>query len=191
MRKTIISGIGILLVLGCARVKVEAPKDPIKVDISMRLDIYQHVEKDIDTIEDMVSGTKGKAAASDKQSLLESFLGIAYAQEPLSPEVEQAALRRKDRHEALSSWETKGVVGENKSGLVEIRNSSGADASVNQLIIAENSDRMVIFQSVARKHGTSIEEVQKLFAKRLQDRAPSGTPIEALNDAGGYEWRIK
>jgi len=26
--------------LGCARVSVQAPKDPIKVDISMRLDIY-------------------------------------------------------------------------------------------------------------------------------------------------------
>ncbi|MDD5729736.1 MAG: hypothetical protein PHN57_01210, partial [Candidatus Omnitrophica bacterium] len=50
----------VILVLGCARVRVEAPKEPIKVDISMRLDIYQHVTKDINDIENIVTGSEGK-----------------------------------------------------------------------------------------------------------------------------------
>ena len=29
--------------VGCAKVQVQAPKEPIKVDITMRLDVYQHV----------------------------------------------------------------------------------------------------------------------------------------------------
>ena len=65
--------------LGCARIKVEAPKEPIKMDISMRLDIYQHVQKDIDDIESIVSGSKEKAKPKDNHSLRNFFIGSAFA----------------------------------------------------------------------------------------------------------------
>jgi len=176
--------------LGCARVKVEGSKEPIKVDISMRLDIYQHVAKDIDDIESIVSGTQPKPAKQGTQSRINLFVGTAFAQDSgLSPEVEQAALRRKDRRPELASWQEKGALGENKSGLVEIK--WPVDASIEALVKTENKDRMVIYEAVAEKNGTSVEEVQKLYAKRLQDDAPSGTPIEAANETGNYVWRIK
>lgn len=58
--------VALVLILGCARVSVQAPKDPIKVDISMRLDIYQHIKNDIDDIESIVTGssenTKGQGS---------------------------------------------------------------------------------------------------------------------------------
>lgn len=175
--------------IGCARVRVEAPKEPIKVDITMRLDVYQHVAKDIDDIESIVNGPAGPKKSSG-QSLLNFVIGRAYAQEGLSPEVESAALRRRDRREELISWETKSVIGENKAGLLEVRGQ--ADASAAALVKAENSDRMVIYQAVARKNGTSVEEVQKLYAKRLQGDAPAGTPIEAVDEASGKAaWKIK
>jgi uncharacterized protein YdbL (DUF1318 family) len=86
----------------------------------------------------------------------------------------------------------KGVAGENSLGLVVIRASDAADAALKELVSAENSDRMVIYQAVSQKNNASIEEVQKLYAKRLQDDASIGTPIEALNQASGaYEWSIK
>ena len=120
------------------------------------------------------------------------FIGSAYAQEGLSPEVEEAALRRKDRREELSSWEAKGVVGENKLGLVELKDSGAGAPDIAQLIKTENSDRMVIYQSVAKKNNSAVEDIQKLYAKRLQQDAPAGTPIEVLNEASGsYEWKIK
>ncbi len=172
--------LAVIICLGCANVQVQAPKEPIKVDISMRLDIYQHIEKDIDEIENIVSG-------KDKQSFLVGLVGVAFAEEGLSPEVEDAALRRKDRRSELSVWESKGVVGENKSGLVEIRNSSAADSSVQRLVSAENNDRMLIYRAVAAKNKSSVEEVQKLYAKRLQDDAPGGTPIEIP----GSGWKVK
>jgi len=180
---------------GCARVRVEAPKEPIKVDISMRLDIYQHVEKDIDAIESIVSGSKEKAKSKDSQSLLDYFVSTSYAQEDLSPEVEQAALRRKDRRSELSSYEEKGIIGENKSGLVEVRLLAGmkeAQGMREKLVKEENSDRMIIYQAVAKKNGTTVEEVQKLYAQRLQNDSSGGTPIEALNESTGtYEWKLK
>lgn len=178
---------GIILVLGCAKVQVQAPKDPIKVDISMRLDIYQHVENDINAIENIVSGSKAQPVSSDKQSFLGRLMPYAYAQEGLGADVEQAALRRRDRLAALSSQESKGVVGENDAGQVEIRKSQAADSSVRELVSAENADRLIIYKSIAKKNGTSLEDVQKLYAKKLQGSAPSGTPIEVASS----NWQIK
>jgi uncharacterized protein YdbL (DUF1318 family) len=177
---------------GCARVRVEAPKDPIKLDISMRLDIYQHVAKDIDAIENIVSGNDQKPVKGKQGSMLSLFVEDAYAQESFSPEVEEAAYSRRDRKSALVTWEEKGVIGENKLGLVEVRDSGASDSSINSLINAENSDRMVIYKAIAAKNGTSVEEVQKIYAKKLQDGANSGTPIETLNESTGqYEWNVK
>jgi len=179
--------LAIFFSLGCARVQVGGTKEPIKMDISMRLDIYQHVQKDIDEIESIVSGSGENKKAADQQSLLGVLVSVAYAQGGLSPEVEQAALRRKDRLAELSSWQAKGVIGENKNALVEIRNPQGADSSVSQIVDAENADRMIIYASIANKNGTSVEEIQKLYAERLQAGAPSGTPIEAADSV----WEVK
>lgn len=172
-------------VWGCARVRVEAPKEAIKVDISMRLDIYQHVEKDINDIENLVSGSRN----AGQSSLLDGLFQAAYAQETLSPEVEQAALRRRDRKQALSAAQARQALGENRLGLVEAR--PGADAAAQALAAEENSDRMLIYRAVAAKNGTSVEEVQKLYARRLQSDAPAGTPIETADAGGPSQWKTK
>jgi uncharacterized protein YdbL (DUF1318 family) len=173
---------------GCARVNVGGAKEPIKVDIAMRLDIYQHVQKDIDSIENIVAGDKAKTGKKPgDQSWLNFALAEVYAQEGLGPEVEQAALRRKDRRSSLDSWEAQGVVGENKSGLIEIKNSKQADSAVRDLVQVENADRMLIYRSLAQKYGEALEQIQKVYAEKLSAQAPSGTPIESLNG----EWKVK
>ena len=188
MRIALFLAVALFVSLGCARIRVEAPKEPIKMDITMRLDISQHVQKDIDAIENIVSGAaKEQAVSSDKQSRLGFFIANAYAQEGLSPEVEQAALRRKARLAELSSWQAKGVIGENSIALVEIRNAQGADYSVSQIVSQENTDRMVIYQAIALKNGTSLAEVQKLYAARLQASAPSGTSVQSTDGS----WKVK
>lgn len=178
-----------LFAFGCAKVRVEAPKEAFKVDISMRLDIYQHVAKDIDVIEDIVSGGAKKAGMPDAKSSLGFFSGTAYAQEALSPEVERAVYRRRDRNAELARLEVSGVVGENSRGLVEMRSAARPDVSA--LVDAENSDRMIIYNAIASKNSTSLEEVQKLYARRLQSDAPPGTPIETGDPAGGNVWKVK
>ncbi|HNX80623.1 MAG TPA: DUF1318 domain-containing protein [Candidatus Omnitrophota bacterium] len=170
---------------GCARVKVEAPKDPIKVDVSMRLDIYQHVAKDIDAIENIVTGTQNKPAPADNRSCLSVFIATAYAQS-LDQDVEAAALRRRDRLSNLEAYESKGVLGESKQGLVVIQSADKADTQARALVESENSDRLVIYQSVARKNGIPLADVQKMYAKKLQQNAPAGTPLET--ESG---WQIK
>jgi uncharacterized protein YdbL (DUF1318 family) len=174
----------VFLIIGCATVKVQAPKEPIKVDISMRLDVYQHVQKDINTIEDLVTGSGSSQGAADKQSFLNFGAGVAYAQE-LSPQVEEAAMRRKARRGELVSLEQAGIVGESNKGLVQVMKPEHivADSIVNE----ENADRMVIYNSIAAGNGTAVSDVQKLYAERLQKDAPSGTQVQA--DDGS--WRTK
>jgi len=194
MRSAILILITLFFILGCARIKVEAPADPIKLDISMRLDVYQHVQKDIDAIESIVSGDKKEIKSpDDKQGFLGYFNSYAFAQEEkgLSPEVEQAALRRRNRSNEIISLQQKAIIGENKAGLIEIRNALG-DSSAEQLVKAENDDRMLIYYSLAKKNNAPVEEIQKLYAARLQKDAPSGTPIEVFNQSSSaFEWKIK
>ncbi len=192
MRRFFLMSVTMILAVGCARLSVQGSKEPIKVDITMRLDVYQHVEKDIDAIEGIVSGVKDKSKTGDKLGFLNDIIAVAYAQEGLSPEVEQAALRRKDRVNELYVLEGKSIVGENKLGLVEARDSSRVTDAVKQLIDAENKDRLVIYKSVAVKNNTSVEDIQRLYAKRLQNNAPLGAPIEVLNENSGvYEWKVR
>lgn len=192
MNKYFLIILSMFLSLGCARVRVEAPREPIKVDVSMRLDIYQHVTKDIDTIENMVSGAQEKSNLKDTHSFLNYFVTTAFAQGELGPEVESAALRRKNRHSELESWETQGLIGENKLGMVEIRLSVKSNPAIEELVNAENGDRMIIYQGVSRKNNAPLEDVQKLYAKRLHADAPAGTPIEILDETDNeYKWQIK
>ena len=156
---------------GCARVEVQAPKDPIKMDISMRLDVYQHVVKDIDAIENIVAG------GAPMQHAFASFLiETAYA-EDLDPAVEAAAIRRRDRRAQVQAFLAQGALGEDNRGLLSIRNSADpAAASASQ---AENSDREAIYQALASKNSTSVDEVRKVYAEKLRKQAPAGAPVQS------------
>jgi uncharacterized protein YdbL (DUF1318 family) len=66
------------------------------------------------------------------------------------------------------------------------------DSALLDLVKAENNDRMIIYAQVAEKNNAPVREVQKIYAKRLQDDAPAGTEIEVLNqETGAYEWKRK
>jgi len=172
MRSILFLLISIMMAAGCAKIQVQAPKEPIKVDISMRLDIYQHVEQDIDEIENIVSGEIEEPQSRVIDKILNFFVTDAYALEGLGPEVTEAALRRRDRHDELVAWLIKGIIGENNTGFVEVRKMDEVDDSVKALVQAENNDRLVIFEGVAKKNETSVDEVRKIYAKKSAGRCP-------------------
>jgi uncharacterized protein YdbL (DUF1318 family) len=62
--------------------------------------------------------------------------------------------------------------------MLEIRNPGNADSAAAEIVNAENSDRAIIYNAIANKNGTSVADVEKLYAKRLQSDAPSGAPIQ-------------
>lgn len=164
--------VSVFFLMGCARVNVETKK-PIKVDVTMRLDIYQHVTQDAQTIEDMVS--------SKQSSFLILGIDEAYAQEETGypAKVKEAIENRKLRRDDLVSWESKGAIGENVLGMVEVRNASLGGQEVASLVEKENNDRRIIYQHISEKNGAAFDETAKIFGKRIQADAPSGTPIES------------
>jgi uncharacterized protein YdbL (DUF1318 family) len=64
---------------------------------------------------------------------------------------------------------------------------SNSDPSAAGIVGEENNDRMIIYKEIAAKNGTSVVDVQKLYAERLQAGAPAGTPIETAPGS----WQIK
>lgn len=171
------SGVVFVMFLGCAKVNIVS-KDPIKVDVTMRLDIYQHVSNDVNSIEDLISGPSSAKEAPVKTSLV--FLGVqtAYAEneEDFPADILRAIESRRERRDHLTAMESQGVIGENSSGLVELRGSGGGLAS--DIVSRENSDRQKINAYVAKKNGASVDETAKISAQRIQNDAPQGTPIE-------------
>ncbi len=174
--------------LGCARVSIDS-KEPIKVDVTMRLDIYQHVNKDVDSIENLISGT---ASEEPKEAALKTsffLLGVqaAYAEDAVDypADVMQAIESRKDRRDKLTVLEAEGVIGENFNGLVELKGRGGD--IVLSIVSEENRDRRKIYEFVAKKNGVSYEETARISARRIQGDAPTGTPVES---AAGV-WSVK
>lgn len=192
MRKNIISLYGarivlvLFLLMGCARVRFES-KDPIKVDVTMRLDIYQHVAKDVAAIEDLVaSGTEKKDVKALSKGL--SWFGVAevYAQDDLEgsypSDVQTAIERRKERRQELFALESEGAIGETASGYVVVKKGDALS-----LVEEENKDRRMIYQYVASKNQASIDSTGRVFAKRIHEDAPLGTPLESSDG----QWSIK
>ncbi len=170
--------------ISCAKVSVETKK-PIKVDINMRVDIYQHVVKDVEDINDQIYGSSGKD--------LNSLFGFeeAYAAD-LPAGASEAISRRRDRVGSIEAYFSKGYIGENKDALLELKGDvSGEEkAAVVKTISEENKDRKILYKAIAEKNGTDISSVQKASFESDYKRAPSGYWFQ-ISDGGGYTWNKK
>jgi len=66
----------------------------------------------------------------------------------------------RDRYQALQEAKDKGFIGEAWTGLVVLVDAN-APGDVQNLVSAENRDRVALFQIIARETGTSVEEVAR------------------------------
>lgn len=178
--KKIFTLVSLMFVFACARVSVEASK-PIKVDITMRLDVYQHVEKDVNSIVDKIYEGKPKKlnAVFD--------LGAVYAAD-FSSDVDMAITRSQVRLGHIEEYLSKGYIGENKAALLVVL--SGAPADVVQLVQEENNDREILYKSTAEKNGADISVVRKAFFDKHYQKAPAGASFEFCT-ASGCAWKNK
>ena len=176
----------VLIALGCARLSVETAK-PIKVDINMRVDIYQHVVKDVESINDEIYGTQEK--------MLNSILMMqnAYAAD-FSQEAQEAISNRKTRVNQIGEYLSKGYIGENKDALLEVTADalSSLKADIEELISKENSDRQILYAETAKKNGISVSEARKVFFEDDYRRAPAGSLFQVYDRSSGkFVWTRK
>lgn len=174
----------VLFIISCAKISVET-KNPIKVDISMRVDIYQHVVKDVEDVNDQIYGNSEK----DFNSLF-GFEEV-YAAD-VSEEMSGAISRRKERAKIIEEYFVEGYIGENKDAFLEPRGNLSAEEiiTVEEIISEENEDREIIYSAIAQKNYTDISSVRKASFESDYKRSPSGYWFQ-VSDGGGYTWKRK
>ena len=169
------------VIFGCANVNLESRK-PIKLDINMRVDVYQHIVGDVESINDQIYGSENK----NFNSLFN--LENAYAAD-VSQKVSDAVTRRRERVFQLQEYSVKGYIGENKDSFLEVRGNvpNQIKDKVNFFVVNENKDRDIIINGTAEKNKTDAAVVKKVFFADDYKRAPLGYWFE-VNKDGRYVW---
>jgi uncharacterized protein YdbL (DUF1318 family) len=83
--------------------------------------------------------------------------------------------RMKQRLSQLDEFKSQGVIGENNRGLVELR-GGGVDAG--DVVAAENRDRGIVYAAIAKKIGTTPDEVGRVRARHIAARSASGVWLQ-------------
>jgi len=178
--KTIYFGVTALLVFfGCAKLSVETVK-PIRVDINMRIDVYQHAVQEAASIEDQIYGS------ANKQMNALFFMDQAYAADNSDP-LGQAIAGRQARKDTIDSYFKQGWVGEDKNADLQIIAKS-MSADVEAAVRAENADRVVIYEATAEKNGVDISQMRKIFFDDHYKRASAGFWFEMTDKDGKQGW---
>lgn len=179
MKKAILF-IFLIVLFGCARVTVET-KEPIRVDINMRLDIYQHVLRDVEAIEEQIYGNQ------ERQMNSIFGIGLVYAQDQMQAAIE----KRRERVTEIENYFEQGYIGENRNAYLEVISKSAPEA-VKNIVSRENADRETIYRETARRNNAPLPEVRKVFFESHYRRAPSGWYFEVYDSrTGEYTWQRK
>jgi len=110
------------------------------------------------------------------------FLLIVFAAGafPSAKEIQARMLARLPEIKALKD---KGLVGENNQGLLEF---VGQQKEKQDVVAAENQDREMVYEAIAKQQGITVELVGKHRAVQIADKARTG---EWLQDANGKWYR--
>jgi len=156
--------LGLLLLLpSCSeafKVNLSSP-EPIKVDVSMRLDVYQY-----------------KGDAPDKPD--EAQVGY-----------EEAVERQRNRMSEIQKLKDNRFVGEDHRGLLHLREKPAGDWGdyVERTVNAENEDRTILMRRTAKDTNQALHEVQDEQWKLRTDKAYKGEWVELPGDsANSYKW---
>lgn len=184
MKRKIFYAIMFVVAIGCAKVNLQTSQ-PLKVDINMRVDVYQHVAKDVESIQDQIYGT------SQKQMNAIMFMEEAYAQE--SSTMEEAIERRKARRDIIEDYLNRGYIGENKDAYLQVFSNSIPYDKQGMVVSAtkdENNDRKIIYKAIADKNSVDVSQTRKVFFDDDYKRAPKGYWFEVY-EGGKYIWKQK
>jgi uncharacterized protein len=93
--------------------------------------------------------------------------------------------RMRDRLPTLVDLKTRGVIGENNQGYLDMLKGQ---TEKKEVVAAENQDRRTIYAEIARKTSTTIEVVGQRRAIQIAEKASAG---DWLQDASGAWYQKK
>ena len=105
------------------------------------------------------------------------FLGIFVA--GISAFAEEIKARMKNRLPVINELKTKGIVGEDNKGFLQF---VGAKKEKQDVVSAENNDRLTIYKAIAKQTGSTPEAVGQRRAIQI---AKTANPGDWLQDANG------
>ena len=170
--KIVIVSLGLIALIGCKNgpsvnlTTAEPLKvDPVKVDLNMRVDVYQHADASVQKR----AVTTQPSATEDVQTRLRNRMG-------------EIQVLKNNR-----------LVGESHVGLLEIRSQSPGEFGdyVQRTVDAENKDRLAMIQETAQKKGLPVEEVQRQQAELSRNKAFNGEWVEVPQPDGTFAWKQK
>ena len=151
------------LLAGCSTPTVNlSTAEPIKVDIAMRLDVYDH---------NKAAGTKSAAANTTEQPETRRRNRMADIQNFKNSRLIG------EGHDGLLS--------------VRVETPGDDGDYVRKTVAAENVDRMAVMKSIAEKGQKSLPDVQTEQAALWRKRSFEGELIEVPNPDGTFAWTAK
>ena len=135
---------------------------PIKVDIKMKMDVYQHESKE----------------------------GLKKAEARTNDDPENT---RRSRLGEIQALKNSRLVGENRAGLLDIRNQPAGDYGdyVRKTVEAENADRRKLMEKLAKERGVPLAEIERSQAALFRQSAFAGEWYEEADGGGGFVWKQK
>jgi uncharacterized protein YdbL (DUF1318 family) len=155
----------VVLLAGCKAPTVNlSTPDPIKVDINMRVDIYE----------------RGGGSAAPKPPAPSADLPAVDA-------------RRRARMGDVQNFKNSRLVGENRQGLLVVRDQPEGSYGrfVEKTVAEENADRMVVMRQLAAERNMSLEDIQAQQGELWRNRSFSGEWIEVSAGPGAWTWAQK
>lgn len=138
---------------GCASVRLDTP-EPVKIDVNMKVDVYNH-----DAPDKKPKGESAPGSGADK-----------------TPE-----LRRKERMAEVQSLKNDHIVGEGKDGLLSVVKPP-AEASykdyAQKIVDEDNADRKQIFEADAAASKKPVTAITADFARRAREGSYPGEWIQ-------------
>jgi len=163
------AGLALVMLLGGCRgfpVNISTP-EPLKVDITMRVDIVQRPKQTADD-----TGEK------------------APEPEPQAGTKEAIESRRRDRMAEIQRFKNSRLVGENHYGLLTIREAPAGPYGqrVREMVDAENADRKALMRTLAAEHHMAQSRIEADQAQLWRERAFLGEWIEQQQPDGTWKW---
>ena len=148
---------------GCKPLAVHlGTEQPIKVDIKMKMDVYQHEPKE------GVKKTEVRAS-------------------------EDPEATRRSRMGEIQTLKNSRLVGENRHGLLEVRNQPTGEYGdyVKKTAESENADRRKLMEKLAKERGEKMPDIERSQAALFRQSAFPGEWFEETDGGGGFVWKQK
>lgn len=186
----ILAALAAMVIAGCKTPTVNlATTEPIKVDIAMRLDVYQYSSSNASKT-GQVTVTKApdsaQPAAGSTTNALTSTNVLTKGDTSPAREAGSIETRRHNRQADIQKFKNDRMLGEGHDGLLFIiKENLPKDDSAHDIrntMNAENLDRMELMKKMADDQKVSLSTIQAQQGELWRNRAFKGEWIEVEKD---------